>query len=277
MNHQSPMQSKLLIAGPCSAEGEEQIMYSLQQAEQRAVDFVRISLWKPRTQPGFDGIKEEGIALLVKAAQMGINPATEVLTPEHAHTVINEVLPHLKANGKMMIWVGARNQNHLAQQEIAKIAAQDDRIHLMFKNQPWYSESHWAGIALHALEGGIKPENLTLCHRGFTPSPNDPNPLKLRNIADSEMAMRVKESTGVRIILDISHIAGSVENIERVTLEHMQYNYDGLIIEVHPNPRFAWTDAKQQITWDELDSLLGKLDAQMLTNTAVCTEKVAMA
>jgi 3-deoxy-D-arabino-heptulosonate 7-phosphate (DAHP) synthase len=270
--------ARLLIAGPCSAEGEEQIMSSLAEAQQRPVDYVRISLWKPRTQPGFDGIKESGIPLMAKAATMGLNPATEVLTPEQAETVVTGVLPSLCDDGRMMLWVGARNQNHLSQQEIARVAAQDSRITVMFKNQPWYSESHWEGIASHALEGGVAAENLILCHRGFTPGKHEPNPGKLRNIADSEMAMRVKAATGVRVILDISHIAGSVDNIEPVALAHMQYDYDGMIIEVHPNPRFAWTDAKQQITWKELDTLLEKLDKQAKNRqAAVLTEKVAMA
>ncbi|MEM0952204.1 MAG: hypothetical protein AAGI66_08705 [Cyanobacteria bacterium P01_H01_bin.74] len=274
-----PYQSvQLMIAGPCSAEGDEQITFSIEQAAKRQVDFVRISLWKPRTKPGFDGLKEDGIDLLIKSIKMGVNPATEVLTPEHASAVIDRVLPHMSESQRLMIWIGARNQNHLAQQAIAKLAAQDHRISLMLKNQPWPSQSHWEGLAAHALEGGIAPENLILCHRGFAPSKHDPNPMGCRNLADSEMAMAVKAATGVKMIMDISHIAGDVKNIEPVTLAHMVYNYDGLIIEVHPNPRFAWTDAKQQITWEKLDDVMQKLDLavdELRKTSSYPLEKVA--
>jgi len=253
-HHQKP----ILIAGPCSAENREQILFSLEQAQARNVDFVRISLWKPRTKPGFEGLKEEGIPLLVEAAQMGINPATEVLVAEQAQAVMDQVLPALGPNGKLMLWIGARNQNHYVQRGIAQVAAQDPRVHLMLKNQPWHSDSHWEGIVEHALEGGIARENLVLCHRGFTPDVHHPNPSGLRNVADSDLAMQVREKTQMPMLLDVSHIAGAADKIEEVAMEMLEHAYDGLVIEVHPNPRFAWTDAKQQITWDELDMLLGK-------------------
>lgn len=254
-------QRPILVAGPCSAEGRDQIIFSIEQAKQRDVDFVRISLWKPRTKPGFDGLKEEGIPLLAEAAQMGVNPGTEILVASQAQSVMDGVLPSLGANGKLLLWIGARNQNHYVQQEIARVAAQDSRVHLMLKNQPWHSESHWEGILEHALEGGMAPENLILCHRGFTPDVHHPNPNGLRNVADNEMAMRVREKTNISMLLDISHIAGAVDKLDAVALEGAEHNYDGMVIEVHPNPRFAWTDAKQQITWEELDAMLGKLPA----------------
>jgi len=246
----------MLVAGPCAAEGREQIMFSLEQAKQRQVDFVRVSLWKPRTKPGFDGLKEDGIELLAEAARMGINPGTEILVAEQAQSVMDGVLPELGANGQLLLWIGARNQNHYVQREIARVASQDSRVKLMLKNQPWHSESHWEGIVEHALEGGMLPENLILCHRGFTPDVHNPNPDGLRNVVDSDMAMRVREKTQLPMLLDVSHIAGAVEKLEPVAMEMVEHAYDGLVIEVHPNPRFAWTDAKQQITWEQLDEIL---------------------
>lgn len=260
MKQASPKRRSILVAGPCAAENREQILFSLEQAKARQVDFVRISLWKPRTKPGFDGLKEDGIHLLAEAAQMGLNPGTEILVASQAQSVVDGVLPSLGADGKLLLWIGARNQNHYVQQEIARVAAQDSRIHLMLKNQPWHSESHWEGIVDHALEGGMARENLILCHRGFTPDVHHPNPDDLRNVADSDMAMRVREKTGLPMLLDISHVAGAVEKLEDVAMETLSHAYDGMVIEVHPNPRFAWTDAKQQITWEQLDNLLEKLD-----------------
>jgi chorismate mutase len=251
----------MLVAGPCSAESRDQILFSLEQAQQRKVDYVRISLWKPRTKPGFDGLKEEGIGLLAEAAEMGLNPGTEILVPSQAQSVMDGVLPALSESGELLLWIGARNQNHFVQQEIARVAAQDNRVKLMLKNQPWHSESHWEGIVDHALEGGMKAENLILCHRGFTPDVHHPNPSGLRNVADSEMAMRVREKTGLSMLLDISHIAGAVDKLQEVAMDSVDYNYDGMVIEVHPNPRFAWTDASQQITWEQLDEMMAELDA----------------
>lgn len=259
-SHHPQLQRPILVAGPCSAESREQILFSLEQAQQRKVDYVRISLWKPRTKPGFDGLKEEGIGLLAEAAEMGLNPGTEILVPSQAQSVLDGVLPALPENGELLLWIGARNQNHYVQQEIARVAAQDSRVKLMLKNQPWHSESHWEGIVDHALEGGMKVENLILCHRGFTPDVHHPNPSGLRNVADSEMAMRVREKTGLSMLLDISHIAGAVDKLQEVAMDSVDYNYDGMVIEVHPNPRFAWTDASQQITWEQLDEMMAKLD-----------------
>jgi 3-deoxy-D-arabino-heptulosonate 7-phosphate (DAHP) synthase len=71
--------------------------------------------------------------------------------------------------------------------------------------------------------------------------------------------MQVRAKTNLPMLLDVSHIAGAVDKLEEVAMDMIEHAYDGLVIEVHPNPRFAWTDAKQQITWDELDVLLGKL------------------
>lgn len=247
------LQKPIIIAGPCAAESREQILESCRQAKLRGVDFLRVSLWKPRTKPGFEGLKEEGIPLLVEVAKQGINPGTEVIMPEHAKKVISSVLKATK-DGKVLIWIGARNQNHYLQQEIARIAASDDRIILMVKNQPWTSEEHWEGIVEHVLSAGMPEERLLVCHRGFAPSGD--NPLGLRNIPDFEMAMRMREKTGLPMIFDPSHIGGSVEKVLAVAYLSMQHAFDGLITEVHPNPTTAKTDAKQQLTWTQFDSIL---------------------
>lgn len=254
MQSQARPNRPIVIAGPCSAETPEQIEIALQEAKKRNIDFVRISLWKPRTKPGFDGLKEEGIPLLLRALELGINPGTEVLTGEQAQTIVDAVLPHMSENQRLMLWIGARNQNHLVQQDIARVCAQDPRILMMAKNQPWPSQDHWEGIASHMLSGRIAASNVYMCHRGFTTGV--PHPLNLRNTPDSEMAMRVRANTGLQMLLDISHIAGCRSNIRAVAHDAVHYEYDGIVIEVHHDPANAWTDAKQQITWDTLDELL---------------------
>lgn len=243
----------LLIAGPCAAESKEQIQKSIDYAKQRTLDFMRISLWKPRTKPGFEGLQEAGIEFMVKAAKHGISPATEVILPHHAEKVINAVLNASKT-GDVLVWIGARNQNHYIQQEIARVAKGDKRVYLMVKNQPWKSEEHWEGIIDHVIHGGIEPDHLFICHRGFTPHGYE-NPHGFRNVPDFEMAMKIKEKTKLPMIFDPSHIGGTVENVLKVSQEAARYPFDGLIVEVHPNPKEALTDAKQQLTWEQFDAM----------------------
>lgn len=246
-----------MIIGPCAIESYEMAQETLQQAKRLNIDFVRLSLWKPRTKPGFEGIGEKGIPYLVEAAKMGLNPGFEPMLPEHAQKVVDAVLP-ATTNGKLMIWIGARNQNHYIQRELGKIAAKSDRIILMIKNQVWHNEKHWEGIIEHVLEGGVKKENLMLCHRGFAPN-GDNNPHGYRNVPDYDMAIRIKEKTGIPMVFDPSHTGGSVEKVYQIAKEAEEYNFDGYIIEVHPNPKIALSDSNQQLTWVQYEELVDLL------------------
>jgi len=243
----------IIIAGPCAAESKEQVLTSIKEAKRRKVDFMRMSLWKPRTKPGFDGLGEKGIDFLIQAAKLGVNPATEVLIPEHAKLIMDKVLSKVP-NTKLLLWIGARNQNHYIQREIARVAATDKRVFLMVKNQPWVSKDHWEGIIGHVLDGGISKDRLILCHRGFIP--NGVNPHGYRNVPEYSMAMRIKDKTGLPMIFDPSHTGGSVPNVMRVAQEAAKHDFNGIIVEVHHNPKNALTDAKQQLTWEEFDSLV---------------------
>lgn len=247
-----------MIAGPCAVESKEQIMAAVEQAKKRHINYLRMNLWKPRTKPGFEGLGEKAIDLLIAAAKQGVDPAAEVLLPEQAALVMDTVLSQVPS-ARLLLWIGARNQNHHIQREIAKVVARDKRVILMIKNQPWSNEEHWEGIAEHALSGGIDKDHLILCHRGFAPSGDNPD--GLRNVPDYEMAMRVKKKTGLPMIFDPSHSGGSVPNVFKVTREAAKHDFDGWLIEVHHDPAQALTDAKQQLTWSELDALMGELKA----------------
>lgn len=247
------LKSSIIIAGPCAAESEAQILLATKQAQKRKVDFLRVTLWKPRTKPGFDGLGKSGIPLLVKAVKMGVNPATEVLVPSHAKAVMKAVLPMLK-NGKLLLWIGSRNQNHLIQQQIAKIASKDRRVYLLIKNQPWADEKHWEGIIEHVIAGGISKDRIILCHRGFTPTGH--NPLGLRNMPEYEMSMRIKSKANIQMVFDPSHSGGSVENVLKLAHEASKHDFDGVIVEVHHDPKNALTDANQQLTWEQFDELV---------------------
>jgi len=244
--------NKIIIAGPCAAESKEQISRSILEAKKRNINFLRVSLWKPRTKPGFEGLGEKGLDLLILSARSGINPATEVITPEHARIAMDVVFKAV-SNTKLMLWIGARNQNHYIQREIARVASGDKRVILMVKNQPWTSEDHWEGIVGHILNGGIEKNRVILFHRGFMP--NGINPHGYKNVPDFAMAMRIKTKYGIRMIFDPSHTGGAVEKVISIMDEIIQHPFDGIIVEVHPDPTHALTDAKQQLTWKEFDKL----------------------
>ncbi len=248
-----------IIAGPCSAEPGEQIQISAREGLKRNIDAMRVSLWKPRTEPGgFEGLGEEGLPLLLMASQMGITPATEVMLPQHAERVIDTVIKH-SSDAKVIVWLGSRNQNQLLQREIGRVVAGEPRVILMIKNQPWRDERHWKGIAGFAIEGGASHSQIMMIHRGFAPTGIEKD--GLRNPPDFEMAMRVKRETNLPMIIDPSHIGGSVENVMRIAKDALDYEndglkFDGLMVEVHPNPETAATDKKQQLTWDQFDQIL---------------------
>lgn len=249
-----------MIIGPCAVENDAQVKESIIQAKIANVDYIRLSLWKPRTKPGFEGIGEAGIKYLVEAAKQGLNPGFEPILPEHLQKAVDAVLSATKT-GRLLAWIGARNQNHYIQREMAKIASKNNRIMLMVKNQVWHNEKHWEGIIEHVLSGGIKKENLLVCHRGFAPY-SDNNPNGYRNVPDFDMAMRIKERYDLPIIFDPSHTGGTVEKVFQIAKEANLYSFDGYIIEVHPNPKIAQSDANQQLTWKQYKGLLDNLYKQ---------------
>jgi 3-deoxy-D-arabino-heptulosonate 7-phosphate (DAHP) synthase len=253
------VENPIIIAGPCSAESEEQMDIAIKEASARHVDFLRTNLWKPRDIPAFDGLKEKGLYLLGRVAQAGVNPGLEVMFPDHVTMALEATLPYLKEDGKLLVWIGARNQNHFLQRAIAQEAAKDPHVMLMVKNQPWPNDKHWEGIISHILDVGFPKERLLNCYRGMAPSPADDNPAGLRNVVNFDSAMQMKEKTGVPMLFDPSHTGGSVPNVFNMGIESSQYNFDGMIVEVHHDPEHALTDSKQQLTWPQFDELLQKM------------------
>jgi chorismate mutase len=253
------MNNKIIIAGPCAAESREQVINAGKEMKKRGIKIMRASLWKPRTNPGFDGVGKKGISWLAEVTRTGITVATEVLFPEQVSLVLKII--EKKGNPeKILFWLGARNQNHRIQRLIAlKIKKEaPSQVKLLIKNQPWLDEDHWLGIVGHVLGSGISPERVIICHRGFSPNGGE-NPDKMRNIPNYEMAMGVKKQTGLPMIIDPSHSGGSVANVFKVVKEAKKYRFDGLMVEVHHCPEQAKTDKKQQLTFNELDKLLKKI------------------
>ncbi|MBI2025868.1 MAG: hypothetical protein HYT06_00640 [Candidatus Levybacteria bacterium] len=245
----------LIIAGPCAAESRSQVLTSAYMAKERGVDIVRASLWKPRTNPEFDGVKEAGISWLEEIAHLGLVPATEVLNESNAEQVLNRIAGGLGKD--VLIWIGSRNQNHLIQQHIGEIARGERHAKILIKNQPWSDMSHWLGIVKHVVRGNQDPSQIILCHRGFSPGTNG-----LRNNPDFEMAMQVKLETGRPMLIDPSHMGGTRERVLEIIKQAQDFRmngigFDGLMIEVHPNPELALTDSRQQLSWDQFDQAMG--------------------
>lgn len=256
MNNIATTSEKLIIAGPCALESRAQIRACVEILQPLGVRIIRASLWKPRTQPGWEGLGWMSLPLLLEETlPHGMIPATEILSAEHALMVVH-ALEHYGSDAKMLVWLGSRNQNHMEQRKIAKILATGpEGITFMYKNQMWEDEKHWMGIGDHILSEGFPKERLMICHRGFSPG-KALNPQNLRNLPDFEMAMRVKEKTGLPMLLDPSHIGGSCENVMDICAQSNAYDFDGCIVEVHCDPINAKTDAKQQLDAQQFRKLL---------------------
>lgn len=248
---------KLIIAGPCTAESTEQVNLAVQQLKGLDIHGMRAGIWKPRTRPGFAGLGEEGIDLLKMIVRAGKVAATEVMLPSHAEVLV-ERLVRKYPEREFVFWIGARNQNHMLQYEISKVLKNERTVYLMIKNQMWRSEKHWLGIYEHVTAAGFPAERMLICHRGF--APHDHNPRNLKNIPDFAMAMRVKQLTGRPMILDPSHIGGETNKVLEILKEAKQYDFDGYMIEVHPNPREALVDAAQQLTVEQLKQVLHEIN-----------------
>lgn len=247
---------KIIIAGPCALESRQQISTCRSLLQPLGISTIRASLWKPRTQPGWEGLGASNLhVLLEETIPYGLTPATEILSVEHAHSIVETMDSHGE-KAQILVWLGARNQNHIEQRRIARVlAAGAKHVTFMFKNQMWEDERHWSGIYEHITNAGFPREKLMICHRGFSPG-RMPNPEGFRNLPDFDMAMRIKEKTKLPMILDPSHIGGSQENVVKIINEARKYDFDGYLVEVHHEPEKAITDAKQQLSVNDFAKIL---------------------
>lgn len=250
-----------IIAGPCSAESEEQVMETATQLARNGCRIFRAGVWKPRTKPGgFEGHGEPALAWLKRVKEeTGMLVTTEVATPDHAEMSMKY--------GIDLLWVGARTTtNPFAMQALADSLRGTD-ITVLVKNPISPDLELWIG-ALERLNGaGIK--RLGAIHRGF--SSYDKTIYRNRPMwqIPIELRRRIPE---LPIICDPSHIGGKRELIAPLCQQAMDLGTDGLIIESHCNPDVAWSDADQQITPDVLEKIVSHLIIRDTTDT---TEEIA--
>jgi chorismate mutase len=239
----------LLIAGPCSAETEEQLVATAHLlANTGKVTALRAGIWKPRTRPGeFEGIGSIGLEWLKRAkAETGLPTAVEVATGKHVEEA-------LKA-GVDIFWVGARSTvNPFTVQEIAD-ALQGVDIPVMVKNPVNPDLSLWIGALERINRAGIT--KLAAIHRGFSSFEKT----AFRNEPMWDLAINLKtHAPELPIICDPSHISGNRELIPYVSQKALDLDMQGLMIESHIDPSVAWTDAKQQLTPAALSELMDRL------------------
>ncbi|HEY0897106.1 MAG TPA: chorismate mutase [Sphingobacteriaceae bacterium] len=239
----------LLIAGPCSAETEDQLVATAHLlAKTGKVTALRAGIWKPRTRPGeFEGIGSIGLQWLKRAKEeTGLPTAVEVATAKH----VEEAL----ASGVDILWVGARSTvNPFTVQEIAD-ALQGADVPVMVKNPVNPDLSLWVGALERINRAGIT--KLAAIHRGFSSYEKS----AFRNEPMWEMAIQLKTlCPELPIINDPSHICGNRDLIPYIAQKAVDMDMQGLMIESHIDPSVAWTDAKQQLTPDALAELIDHL------------------
>lgn len=250
----------LVIAGPCSAETEEQVFSTASRLREKGIRIFRAGVWKPRTKPGgFEGVGEKGLPWLRRVKkELGMLVATEAANAKHVEAVL--------AAGADILWIGARTSaNPFAVQEIADALKGAD-VSVLVKNPVNPDIELWIG-ALERINGaGIK--RIGAVHRGFSTYDK-----KLyRNLPmwhiPIELRRRVPE---LPIICDPSHIGGRRELVAPLCQQAMDLGFDGLIIESHCSPDQAWSDAAQQVTPEALDLILDRL---VIRDRACSTESI---
>lgn len=245
----------LVIAGPCSAETEEQVLSIAHQLKDSNVSIFRAGIWKPRTRPGgFEGVGAIGLKWLQKAKQeTGLLLAVEVATKAHVELALQHDID--------VLWIGARTTvNPFAVQEIAESLQDTDKI-VLLKNPVNPDLSLWIGGLERLHNANI--QKLGVIHRGFSTYEKT----KYRNNPEWQIAIEMQSKfPDLPMICDPSHISGNRDLIGQISQQALDLNYDGLMIETHIDPDNAWSDAAQQVTPEVLQSILKSLKVRRQTD-----------
>lgn len=238
----------LVIAGPCSAETEEQLVKIAHQLKDSDVSVLRAGIWKPRTRPGnFEGVGEKGLEWLKTAKEeTGLLTTTEVANPAHVELALKHDID--------ILWIGARTTvSPFNVQEIAD-ALQGTNKTVLIKNPINPDLSLWLGAVERFYTAGVK--DLGVIHRGFSSYEKS----KYRNNPEWQIPIDLQARfPDLPLILDPSHIAGNRELLFDLSQTALDLNFDGLMVETHYDPDNAWSDAAQQITPETLIQIMKDL------------------
>lgn len=234
-----------VVAGPCSAESQEQVMETAGRLHDMGINVYRAGIWKPRTYPGcFEGAGAEGLRWMQKARQeYGLRIATEVASEKH-------VLECVKY-GVDLVWIGARTtSNPFMVQEIAD-ALMGTGLPVLVKNPANPDIGLWIGALERLNRAGIR--KLGVIHRGFSTF----DKIKYRNDPQWQVAIELRNRyPELPFFVDPSHMSGSREYIREISQRSLDLGFEGLMIESHCNPSSALSDAGQQLTPEDLGNLL---------------------
>jgi len=238
------LEHPLVIAGPCSAETEEQVLKIAHQLKETDTTVLRAGIWKPRTRPGnFEGVGTIGLKWLQKAKkETGLLTTTEVANAHH----VEEALKH----DIDILWVGARTTvSPFIVQELADALKGTDKP-VLIKNPVNPDLALWLGAVERIYKADIK--NIGVIHRGFSIYEKS----AYRNNPEWQLAIELQNRfPDLPLILDPSHIAGNRKLIFDLCQTALDLNYDGFMVETHYDPDNAWSDAAQQITPKTLDQI----------------------
>ncbi len=249
-----------VIAGPCSAETEEQVMKTAWQLAKKGCHMFRAGVWKPRTKPGgFEGNGLKALPWLKRVKEeTGMLVATEVATPTHVEQAL--------AYGVDILWIGARTSaNPFAMQDLADALRGTDAT-VLVKNPVNPDLELWIGALERINQAGIT--KLAAIHRGFSSYDKK----IYRNLPMWQIPIELRRRIpDLPIINDPSHIGGRRELVAPLCQQAMDLGFDGLLVEAHCDPDKAWSDAKQQVTPDVLDYILSLI---VVRDETVTTEGI---
>jgi len=235
----------LIIAGPCSAESRNQLFESVKAISDLDIEVMRAGVWKPRSRPNnFEGAGVEALKWIKELqSEFNIKFVIEVAKPQHVELAL--------AHDINLMWIGARTTvNPFAVQEIAD-ALKGTNISILIKNPINPDVELWQGGIERVLNAGIT--KVAAVHRGFSFFQKS----KFRNPPAWQIPIELKRRMPeIPLICDPSHICGSRDNILEISQKAIDLNYDGLMIETHPNPDKALSDAEQQVTPSQLAEIL---------------------
>ena len=246
----------LVVAGPCSAETEDQVLAIAHELKDSDVNYYRAGIWKPRTRPGnFEGVGALGLKWLQKVkAETGLKTATEVANATHVKLALEHDID--------LLWIGARSTvSPFIVQEIADALNGTDKI-VLVKNPVNPDLALWLGGIERLYSANIK--KLGVIHRGFSTYEKT----RYRNNPEWQIAIELQNRfPDLPLICDPSHITGKRDMIFDVSQTALDLNFDGLMIETHVDPDNAWSDAAQQVTPDSLIKIMEDLKIRKTTDS----------
>ena len=240
----------IIIAGPCSAETEEQTLSTARELAGYGVKIFRAGIWKPRTTPGgFEGVGEPGLKWLRRVKEeVGMFTATEVATAAHVRAAVRE--------GVDLLWTGARTTaNPFAIQEIAEaLKAEGADIPVLVKNPINPDLDLWIGALERLYNAGVR--RLGAIHRGFSTYGKH----LYRNMPQWHIPIELRRRLpNLPLLHDPSHVGGKRELVASLSQQALDMDFDGLIIESHCDPDCALSDKAQQISPEVLNFILNTL------------------